>query len=129
MTPRARDVVKGAGLGTAVVAAILSPIPLADELVLLPALLWVGAAVGRDRGLALGDLPWRAFTTTALVGLGARAGLNLAVSFLPGVAAVANAVSAFALTWAYAHWADAACADPEHARAPTPQSFAELLRA
>jgi hypothetical protein len=43
----------------------------------------------------------------------------------PGGAAVANALSAFALTRAYARWADAACAHPERARAPSPRSFAD----
>ena len=110
MTPRASRIVRASGLGAAAIAAVLSPIPLADELVMGPGLLGVGAVVGLDRGLALRELPWRALAATAAAGLGARAALNLAVASFPGVAAVVNAATAFALTQAYAEWADRACA-------------------
>jgi len=111
-------------VGAAVVAAALSPIPLADEVILLPTLVGLAALLGRERGLTMAALPWRAFGKVALAGLAARAALNLAVSYVPGVAAVANAASALALTRAYARWADAACSDPKHARPPT---FHELI--
>lgn len=75
-----------------------------------PGLLGVAAVVGLDRGLTLGELPWRSLAATAAAGLGARAALNLAVASLPGVAAVVNAATAFALTRAYAEWAERACA-------------------
>jgi len=110
MTPRASRIVRASGLGAAAIAAVLSPIPLADELVIGPGLLGVAAIVGLERGLTLRELPWRALAATAAAGLGARAALNLAVASLPGVAAVANAATAFALTHAYAEWADRACA-------------------
>ncbi|HEX8790028.1 MAG TPA: hypothetical protein VF765_03695 [Polyangiaceae bacterium] len=110
MTPRATTIVRASGLGAAVIAAVLSPIPLADELVIGPGLLGVAAIVGLDRGLKLPELPWRVLVATAAAGLGARAALNLAVTSLPGVAAVVNAATAFALTRAYAEWADRACA-------------------
>lgn len=110
MTPRAKRIVRATGLGAAAIAAILSPVPLADELVLGPGLLGIGAMVGLDRGLAWCELPWRALAATAVAGLGARAALNLAFSPVPGVAAVVNAATAFALTRAYADWADRACA-------------------
>jgi hypothetical protein len=115
MTPRASAVVRSAGIGAAAAAAILSPIPLADEFLIGPALLGVAAFVGHERGLPFGALPWRPLAKTAVLGLGARAALNLAVSYLPGVAAVANAVTAFALTRIYAEWADRTFADPAHA--------------
>jgi hypothetical protein len=110
MTPRAKWIARASGLGAAAVAAILSPIPLADEIVIGPGLLGIAAIVGLDRGLTLRELPWRALAATAAAGLGARAALNLAVTSLPGVAAVVNAATAFALTHAYAEWADRACA-------------------
>lgn len=122
---RAQTVVRATEIGAAAVAAVLSPIPLADELLIAPALLGVAAAIGRERGLTLRQLPWRPLAETAAIGLAARAALNLAVSYLPGVAAVANAATAFALTRAYAEWADGACRDPAHARA---LSYADLVR-
>jgi uncharacterized protein (DUF697 family) len=106
MTPRARTIVRATEIGAAAVAAILSPVPLADELVMAPALIGIAAVIGHEHGVSLADLPWRAFARTAMAGLTVRAVLNLATSPLPGVAAVANAVTAFALTRAYAEWAD-----------------------
>ena len=90
-------------------AAILSPIPLADEFVIAPGLLGLAAVIGRGQGLPLGAMPWRVLGKAALVGLAARASANVAVSCIPGVAAVANAATAFALTRAYAEWAERAC--------------------
>lgn len=109
MTPRANRIVRASGLGAAAVAALLSPVPLADELVLGPGLLGIAAIVGLDHGMALRELPWRALATTAAAALGARAALNLAVTPIPGVAAVVNAATALALMRAYAQWADRAC--------------------
>jgi hypothetical protein len=128
MGPRADAIVRASGFGAAAVAAILSPIPLADELVLAPGLLGIATVVGRDRGLGLAQLPWRALTATAAAALAARAALNLAVAAIPGVAAAANAATAFALTRAYADWADRACRDPEHARVPTYEELARAIR-
>lgn len=110
MTPRARRIVQASGLGAAAIAALLSPVPLADELVIGPGLLGIGAIVGLDRGLTWRELPWRSLAVTAAAALGARAALNLAVTSVPGVAAVVNAATAFALTRAYAEWAEQACA-------------------
>jgi uncharacterized protein (DUF697 family) len=128
MGPRANRYVRATSVGAAGVAAILSPIPLADEVVLLPALVGLGASIGRERGLGLRALPWRVLTTAAVAGLASRAAVNLAVAYLPGVAAVTNAATAFALTRFYAAWADAACADPQHARPPRFEELVSALR-
>jgi hypothetical protein len=106
MTPRARSIVRATEIGSAAAAAILSPFPLADELVMAPALLGVAAVVGHEHGVALADLPWGTFVGAAVAALTARGAFNLAFSSLPGVAAVANAATAFALTRVYARWAD-----------------------
>jgi uncharacterized protein (DUF697 family) len=128
MTPRANTTVRVTEVGAAVVAAILSPIPLADEVVLAPVLLALAAFIGHDQGLAIRALPWRVLAKTAACGLAARAALNLAVAHLPGVSALANAVSAAALTRVYADWADRACSDPEDARVPTYKDLARAIR-
>jgi hypothetical protein len=128
MTPHANTVVRATEIGAAAVAAVLSPVPLADEFVIGPALLGVAAVIGREQGLALGELPWRALAGTAVVALCARAALNLATSYLPGVAAVANAATAFALTRVYADWADGACRDPRGARVAKYEELVRSLR-
>lgn len=128
MTDAMPPVVGAASWGAAAIAAVLSPIPLADEVVLFPGLLGLGAAVGRAQGLSLRALPWDAFATTAAIGLAARAGVNLAVSYLPGIAAVANATTAYALTHAFGAWAHAACTDPSRARPPSHSELVDAIR-
>jgi uncharacterized protein (DUF697 family) len=103
-----------AGLGVA-----LSPIPLADEALLLPVLGAMAVRIGRVYGLGWKELPWKAFTKTALGGLAARATVNLGVAYIPFVAAAANAASAATLTGAFGAYTDRACNDPSHAHSET----------
>jgi uncharacterized protein (DUF697 family) len=110
------------------VGAVLSPVPLLDELLLMPVYGGLLARIGREHGLSLAQVPWRPALRTAFNGLLARAGLNLAVAYIPGVAAVANAVSAAVLTEIYGDLADRACSDPAQARAAGVQELAALLR-
>ena len=99
------------------IAAVLSPIPMADEIVFVPLFGWLARRIAREHGLGWTKMPWRAISKTTLNGLVARATINLAVSFVPGVAAVANAVSAVLLTQFLGRYIDGACADPERAEA------------
>ncbi len=103
-----------AGLGVA-----LSPIPLADEALLLPVLGAMALRIGRVYGLGWKELPWKAFTKTALGGLAARATVNLGVAYIPFVAAAANAASAATLTGAFGAYTDRACNNPSHAHSET----------
>jgi uncharacterized protein (DUF697 family) len=107
----ANATIRAAEIGSAFVAAILSPFPLADEFVIAPGLLGMAAVIGHQNGLRLAAMPWGALGRAAFVGLAARASANLAVSCLPGVAAIANATTAFALTRAYARWVERACVE------------------
>jgi uncharacterized protein (DUF697 family) len=102
-------VIRRASIGAAAFGVILSPIPLADELVLLPAYAVLSARIARARGLELRAIPWRPIGLTALAGLGVRAAVNLTVSYIPFVAAAANAASAVALTQFFGRYVDAAC--------------------
>src|SRR3954466_12477110 len=88
-----RTSVVGFGLGV-----ILSPIPLADELLLFPVYAVMTARIAKHHGLSFREIAWKPILSTAAAGLAARAAINVTVSFIPGVAAVANAVSAAALT-------------------------------
>jgi uncharacterized protein (DUF697 family) len=109
---------------TGALAVVLSPIPLADELALLPVFGVMTGGIAKTHGLKLGDVPWRPIATTTVAALAARATLNLAVSYIPGVAAVANAVSAVGVTRLLGRYVDDACADPGGAR---PLSAKEIL--
>ena len=119
-----RTSVIGFGLGV-----VFSPIPLADELLLLPIYAVMTTRIARHHGLSFRQIAWRPILSTAAAGLAARAALNLTVSFIPGVAAVANALSAAALTQLMGRYVDAACRDPQAARAMSPAAIIEVLRA
>ncbi len=125
---RARAIVTRTSICSAVIGAILSPIPLADEIVLFPVYAVMAARIGRAHRLALTKMPWRPIARTTFTGLGVRAGLNVAFAFVPGVAAVANATSAAALTVLLGKWFDDACRDPKSAKAVSPAMILEALK-
>jgi uncharacterized protein (DUF697 family) len=104
-----RKIVRQTGLFSGVVAVALSPVPLADEAVLLPTLAFMAARIGRAHGVGTLELPWRRVASATLAALGARATVNLAVSYMPGVAAAANAVTAIAMTQWLGAYVDRAC--------------------
>src|SRR5436305_2043251 len=112
--PEVSRIINRTSVVTMALAAVLSPIPLADELAFVPVYGIMAARIGKHHGLAPRDVPWRAIATTALAALGARAALNVTVAYIPGVAAVANAISAATVTQVLGAYVDAACDAPEH---------------
>lgn len=112
----------------AALAAVLSPIPLADEIALLPVFATLTRRIAKSHDLGWLQTPWRPIGRTTVNGLLARATVNLAVSFIPGVAAVANAASAVLLTQFLGRYIDEACASPDKAVALSPTRIVELLR-
>lgn len=129
LLPEVERSIHRTSLVAAVIGAVLSPIPLADELVLVPVFAVMTHSIARRRGLARKDIPWRAIVGTEVAGLGARAVVNLSVSFIPGVAAVANAASAALLTELVGAYVDSACDDPKAARALSTEQITSALRA
>jgi uncharacterized protein (DUF697 family) len=128
MGPTVERVVRRTSLLTGALGVVLSPIPLADELLLLPIYALMARRIGKEHGLASQRIPWRPITTTAVAGLAARAAINITVAYIPGVAAVANAVSAVALTQFMGRYVDDACEHPETAQAITMQEILGKLR-
>jgi len=118
-----------ATVAAAACGVVLSPIPLADELVLLPAYGLLTATIARSRRLPLRDVPWRPIALTALAGLGARAAVNLTVAYIPVVAAAANAASAAALTGFFGRYVDAACAGAGEGRSTEALGWKEIAEA
>jgi uncharacterized protein (DUF697 family) len=113
-----RASVVAAGLG-----AVMSPLPFADEALMLPVLGVMTVKIGHAHGLRWRELPWRPIAKTALGGILARATLNLSVAYVPIVAAATNAASAATLTGAFGAYADRVCADPRGAHAETLEEF------
>ncbi len=108
-TRHVKRVILQTTVASAALGVILSPIPLADELLLLPVYGVMSARIARARGLGVIGAPWRPVGAAVLAGLAARAAANVGFAFLPGVAAVANALSAAALTKVIGEYADSAC--------------------
>ena len=128
MNSNVRRVIRQTGIFSAAIAVVLSPIPLADEIVLLPVYGLMVSRIGRTHEVAQLEIPWRPIALTVLGGLAARAAINLTVSLIPGVSAVANAVSAAALTEILGRYVDAACLHPSATTVLTMRDIADQFR-
>jgi uncharacterized protein (DUF697 family) len=128
MQPEIARVIRRTTYVSVVLGIVLSPIPLADEVVLLPTYGILAAKIGRSHGIPLGKMPWRPIALTALAGLGARAAINITVSYIPFVAAAANAASAAALTTLFGRFVDDACKDPSRAQPLSVKDILQSLR-
>jgi uncharacterized protein (DUF697 family) len=128
MSPRVERLIRRTSLVSAALGVVLSPIPLADELLLLPIYGFLATRIGKDHLLSIGQIPWKPIGATAVAGLAARAAVNLTVSYIPGLAAVANAVSALALTQFFGRYVDEACAHPSEARPLSVQEVVSQIR-
>ena len=96
-------------LFSAALGAVLSPIPFADEIILVPVYGIMAARIGKVHGLRLMEMPWKPISGAITAGLATRAALNVVVAFIPGLAAISNAVSATMLTRRLGHYADTLC--------------------
>jgi uncharacterized protein (DUF697 family) len=108
--------------------AILSPIPLLDEIVLAPIYAVLAARIAAHRSLPLRAVPWQPIMATTFGGLVARGVVNVGVAFVPGVSAVANAATAVALTEVLGRYIDRACEEPATARPLAVKEIIALLR-
>jgi uncharacterized protein (DUF697 family) len=111
-----KSIVKRNTVASAVIGAVLSPIPLIDEVVLIPFYLLMAKKIAGKHELGRGQVPWKPIARTTFNGLFARAAVNVTVSYIPGVAAAANAASAAALTALLGNYVDDACKDPAAAQ-------------
>jgi len=108
-TRQVKAVILQTTVASAALGVLLSPVPLADELLLVPIYGVMSARIARARGVGVVGAPWRPIGAAIVAGLAARAAANVGFAFIPGIAAVANALSAIALTKVIGDYADAAC--------------------
>jgi len=123
--------IRSASIAAAALGVVLSPIPLADEIALLPVYGVLTTRIAATRGVTLTAIPWRPIVLTTIAGLGARAALNLTVSYIPFVAAAANAASGVALTHLLGRYVDTACETARKGGETAPlgvKDFASALR-
>jgi uncharacterized protein (DUF697 family) len=128
MSPEVEKTIHRTSIVAAVIGAVLSPVPLADEIVLMPVFAVLATSIARQRGVVKGRMPWKPILGTAAAGLGARAAVNISVSYIPGVAAVANAASAALLTELFGQYVDVACAAPDEARVLSMKQMVDALK-
>jgi uncharacterized protein (DUF697 family) len=128
MSPEVSKTIHKTSAVTGIVAIILSPIPLADELVFGPVYAFMTTRIATHHALKRSDIPWKPIAATIVAALAARAALNVAVAYIPGVAAAANAVTAVAVTELLGQYVDTTCADPASARKLSVKEIAETLR-
>jgi uncharacterized protein (DUF697 family) len=121
--------IRGASIAAAVLGVVLSPIPLADEIVLLPVFGVLTAKIARTRGVGVRAVPWRPIAVTAVAGLGARAAVNVTVSYIPVVAAAANAASGVLLTRLLGRYVDTACRTAQSGGETAPMSLKDIADA
>jgi uncharacterized protein (DUF697 family) len=129
MSPRVERLIRRTSLVAAGLGVVFSPIPLVDELLFVPVYGILASRIAKDHELTFRQVPWRPIAQTAVAGLAARAAVNLTVSYIPGLAAVANAVSALALTQFFGRYVDEACAHPSEARTLSVQEVVSHIRA
>lgn len=118
--------IRRASTAAAGISVVLSPIPLADELALVPLYAWLTLRIARVSGKTAKEIPWRPLAKTAFVGLVIRGGIDATVAAIPGVAAVINASTAVALTEIYGACVDYVCHDPSPT---TTLGFREIVEA
>ncbi len=91
---------------TAITAFVTQPIPVADEIVVLPIHYWFAGVFVRRAGSGILRAPWLAVSAIIWGGVGARIASRLTLGFLPPAGAVANAVSSGAVTALLARYLD-----------------------
>jgi uncharacterized protein (DUF697 family) len=106
---RVKRVIWQTSVVSGTLGVVLSPIPLVDELLLAPIYGVMTARIAGARGIGVTEVPWRPIGSRIFAGLAARAAANLGFALIPGIAAVANMVSAVALTKLLGDYADNAC--------------------
>jgi uncharacterized protein (DUF697 family) len=115
MRPDVRRSVHRASAIAAGLGIVLSPVPLLDELALIPLYAWLTRRIARAHGLARGATPWRNIAASVTAGLLARGVVDLAVP-VPVAAAAWDATTAAALTEVLGVHIDVTCRAPENAR-------------
>ena len=100
---------RSATVAAGLFSAVLSPVPMADELALFLLYGDLSRRIAKSHGLGLSRTPWQPILRTIANALLARAALMLPVSFIPGMATAVSSASAVALTQVLGRYIDEAC--------------------
>jgi hypothetical protein len=106
MAPELQRLTAKYAVVTAIAAFVTQPIPVADEIVVLPLHYWFAGVFIRRRGGRLLHAPWLGVNAIVWGGVGARIASRLTLGLLPPAGAFANAVSSAAVTVLLARYLD-----------------------
>jgi uncharacterized protein (DUF697 family) len=112
---------------SATIGVVLSPVPLLDELVLIPVFAAMTKRIARAH--AIDRVPWKPIAKSTAVGLVARGLVNIAFVAIPGVSTAVDAATAAALTEVLGKYVDETCADPAAARTLKVREVMGMLKA
>jgi uncharacterized protein (DUF697 family) len=112
--------------GVAAVAAFFTqPVPMLDEVIVVPIHYGLTVRLAQSRGVSIFKLPWRSVQRIIWYGAGARLVANMSLGLVPVVGAFANSITAVALTEFLARWLDEFL---EHPDQPPPDVTMEGLK-
>jgi uncharacterized protein (DUF697 family) len=126
MEPNVRALVHKTTILSATIGVVLSPIPLLDEIVLIPVFAQMTRRIAKLHALA--KVPWRPIVKSTAVGLIARGMVNIPFAPVPGVSTAVDAATAAALTEILGEYVDAVCRDPESAQPLKVREVASMLQ-
>ncbi len=127
MNEEVTAVVHRTSVASATIGIVLSPVPLLDELVLIPVLAAMTKRIARAHGID--RVPWRPIRKSTAVGLVARGLVNAVFIPVPGVSTAVDAATAAALTEIIGKYVDETCREPGAARTLKVREVMTMLKA
>jgi uncharacterized protein (DUF697 family) len=111
---------------SAVAAFVTQPVPMLDELIVVPIHYALCVKVARARSFSILKLPWKPIKKIIWYGAAARLVGNFSLGLVPVVGMFSNAITAIALTEYLGRYLDEAIANPDK---PPPDVTMESLKA
>ncbi len=110
---------------SAVAAFVTQPIPMLDELIVVPIHYALCVKLARSRNFSILKLPWKPIKKIIWYGAAARLVGNFSLGLVPIVGMFSNAITAIALTEYLARYLDEAIANPDR---PPPEVTMDGLK-
>jgi uncharacterized protein (DUF697 family) len=110
---------------TAVASFVTQPIPVVDEIVVIPIHYWFAGSVTRRHGRGVLGAPWWQLHKIIWGGVGVRAVSRFTLGFVPLAGAISNAITATCVTELLSEYLDEALGDRD--RRPPKVTVRSLL--
>jgi uncharacterized protein (DUF697 family) len=113
MQKKSRSITNMASGIAAATAFITQPVPVLDELAVIPIHYYLVLRLARERKVSIFKLPWRNIQHIVWYGAGARLLTHISLGLIPIGGGIANAITAVALTEYLSRYMDEALTDPK----------------